>query len=273
MRFLLKFILGFIVVIAIIILMAFLFSPSRYNILIIGSDQRAEGLKEGDVTVKRGRSDVLMVVSIPKSSKEQIAIVMIPRDSKVEDEENGLQKITHYYAMGERYESDTLGNLPLTKKKVEAMLDEKMNATFEVTFSGFADIITLLGGVETESGHLDAEQAVELVRNRYSQQNGDFGRAAEQREILKGALEKIKNMSNAKKVYDYFKTTPKARLKWDRPSTLTFGLAFIIGHIGHFDLGEIQEIELPGEGVRVGGLYYWQLDEEKVSDLVKIYLK
>ncbi|MFA6027454.1 MAG: LCP family protein [Patescibacteria group bacterium] len=272
MKFVLKFILGLVVIVAMILLMVYLFAPSRYNILVIGSDQRAEGLKEGDATVTRGRSDVLMVVSVPKSYKEKISIVMIPRDSKIDDDDYGVQKITHYYAMEERYESDTLGNLPLTQKKVETLLNKRMNATFEVTFSGFADIITLLDGVDTASGHLNADDAVELVRNRYSQKNGDFGRAAEQREIIKGAMIKIKQMSYAKKVYEYINTAPDARLKWDRAATYAFGLAFLMGHIGHLDIGEIEEVELPGQGMRYNGLYYWELDQEKVEEIVKEYL-
>ncbi|MFH0818740.1 MAG: LCP family protein [Patescibacteria group bacterium] len=256
----------------ILILAIYLFTPSRYNILIIGSDQR-ESAREGEPTIKRGRSDVLMVVSISKKKKDITNILMVPRDTYISDSENGDQKITHYYAMGERYESDVLGNLPLTQEKVEELLGEKMDATFEVTFDGFKEIIDLLGGVETSTGHVDSAAALEMVHNRYVQPRGDFGRAEEQREILQGVIAKVKNFNTAKEVYDFIKGSDQLRLKFNNTKTGCFAVAYLIGHNGKISFSEYEEIELPGENSRINGIYYWQTDSDTVHLTAKKYLR
>ena len=272
MKKILKFFLILGAILFIFMLSLYVATPGRYNILIIGSDQR-EGLKKGDVSVSRGRSDVLMVVSVPKRINRPITILMIPRDTKIEDEQYGQQKIAHFYAKGDRYESEILGNLPLTEQKVEELLHIHISATFETTFEGFADIINLLGGVDTSEGHLNADEATELVHNRYNQAEGDFGRAAEQREILKAALQKIKQPVYAKKVFDYLKTTKEVRLKIEKTQTAFFIMSYLLGHQGKLSLDEIKEIELPGEGVRLDGLYYWQVNEQEANVIIGEYLK
>lgn len=271
-KWLIKLFVLFVILVLIFVLGVYFFTPSKYRILIIGSDQR-EGLHETDVSVKRGRSDVLMVMSVAKKSKDKFSILMIPRDTLVEDEEYGTQKMTHYYAMGERYESDVLGNLSLTQERIEELLDVKMHATFEVTFDGFIDIIELLGGVDTTEGHLDAEEAVEAVHNRFTQARGDFGRAEQQREILKSALAKVKEPKNAKAAYDYMSDSEQARLKYNKVSAGLFGVAYLIGHGGQIGNIDFEEVEVPGEGTRIGGVYYWDADEEELKEIKKQYLK
>lgn len=250
----------------------YLITPKYYNVLVIGSDQR-EGLKEGDVKVTRGRSDVLMVVSIPKTNKKNVSILMIPRDTLVKDKEYGNQKICHYYAMGERYESKIMGNLPLTKEKVENLLGIKMDATFEVTFDGFADVIDLLGGVDTTEGHINTEEAIELIHNRYSQPNGDFGRAEEQRKIMRAILSKMKQPAYANLIFNYLRGSEDARLVYNKVKAVLFGLSYLLGHQGKLDINNMDEIELPGEGTLVDGLYYWQVDSDGMKKMVDQYMK
>ena len=269
----------FFIALAIVIIIFFVtlggfyfFAPSHYNILIIGSDQR-EGLKEGDVKITRGRSDVLMVVSFAKSGKQPITILMIPRDTLIVDKDYGTEKICHFYALGDRYESTVMGNLPLTQQKVESLLNIKMNATFEATFDGFASVIDLLGGVDTDEGHLTTEEALELIHNRYSQTNGDFGRAEEQRKILKAVLEKIKQPSYASLVYNYIRGSKDVRLKYNKASVVIFSIAYLLGHQGHLNLHNTNEIVLPGEGTMLDGAYYWQVDESSMKDMINQHLK
>lgn len=275
---------GLLLILAILIILGltlggiYLWSPDKYNILIIGSDQR-DPLKPGDVTVSVGRADVLMVLSIPKQKHKPLSIVMIPRDTKVIDADLGLQKINHFYVLGGRYESTVLGNLPDTREAVEQVLGIKVDATLETTFQGFEEIVELLGGVDTSAGHLDAAAAVEAVRNRYAPATGDFGRAANQREILINLISRAKKWNNFFKINDYLKQTNQVRLIYPKFRTYAFSFAFLLGHLGNFDLGEIAEVVLPGEGARIytpafgKGLYYWVLDETGVKEMVDEYLK
>lgn len=244
--------------------------PDYYRVLIIGSDLRG---------TERSRSDSLMVVAVPKSSKNNVNIVMVPRDTYVEHDEFGVQKLTHFYALGERTDSEVLGNLDLTREVVEDILNVKMDATVEVTFDSFIEIVDLLGGVNTDEGHVDGAEAKEMVHNRMVQAEGDFGRAENQRAILQDIMKKGKSVEGAKTIYNYFQEADRARLRFDKVKTGLFGAAFLIGHRGRPSLGEVNEEVLPGYGDRIytpafgKELYYWVLDEEDTEEIVKEHLK
>lgn len=261
----------FVIIFLIVVpLLIYLSQPSYYKVLVIGSDQRGS---------EHARSDVLMVVAVPKKSDNQFSMVMVPRDTMIEHPDKGLQKITHFYAMWEN-EDEYLGNKELTTAVVEDLLDIKVNGTVEVTFDSFIEIVDMLGGVDTESqGHLDGAAAKELVHNRYNKEGGDFGRADAQREILRNLMSRVKDPVKARMVYDYFLKTDRARLDINRNGFMIFGLAYLIGHQGNISLGEVEEIVLPGAGQRIytpdfgKELYYWVLDEEGVKELVEQYLK
>ena len=263
-------IFGIILLVALLVVIGYLFMPDYYKVLVIGSDQRE---------TERSRSDVLMVIAVPKSSKNSMNIVMVPRDTKIEHEEWGLQKITHLYFLGERTDSEVLGNLDSTQKAVEDILDVSMDATVEVTFSSFIEIVDKLGGVDVAGEHVDGADAKEMVHNRFVQESGDFGRAENQREILRNLVTRAKTYSNAKMVMNYFDTAENARLQFNKIKAAMFGAAFFIGHRGKLSLGEMHEEILPGSNGRIytpdfgKELYYWILDEEGVKEMVEEYLK
>ncbi|MFA5995673.1 MAG: LCP family protein [Patescibacteria group bacterium] len=264
-----RFLLVFVLVLGLLLLGIYATQPRYYNVLIIGSDQR---------NTEHARSDVLMIASIPKSGNDKLSLTTVPRDTKIDHPEKGLQKITHFYAMWED-KNEYLGNHVLTQTVVEALLDIKINSSVEVTFESFDEIVNLVGGVDTSQGHLTGKQAEELVHNRFVQPNGDFGRTAAQREILADLLKKFKQPANARKLRDYFNTTKRARLTVNPVSAGLFGLAYLLGHFGQINLNNINEVVLPGESKRIytpdfnKSLYYWILDMDKTNELVKQYLK
>ena len=243
--------------------------PKYFKILVIGSDQRG---------TEHARSDVLMVVAIPKSKDNIFSMTMIPRDTKIDHPEYGLEKITHFYGKWEDPE-EYLGNKELTEQVVEDLLDIKVNGTVEVTFDSFIDIVDLLGGVDTSQGHMDGKEAKEVVHNRYNKQGGDFGRGEAQREILRNLLSRMKNISNAQAVRDYFAETDRARLDVSTNELGVFGVAYLIGHRGNVSLGDVEEVVIPGQSQRIytpsfgKELYYWVLDEEATKETVEEYLK
>lgn len=265
-----KFLAIFFILLVLVVAVGYMLMPDYYRVLIIGSDLRG---------TERSRSDSLMVVAIPKSSKNTINIVMVPRDTYVEHDEYGMQKLTHFYALGERTDSEVLGNLDLTKEMVEELLNVKMDTTVEVTFDSFIEIVDLLGGVDTEEGHVEGAEAKEMVHNRMVQAEGDFGRAENQRAILQEIMKRGKSINGAKTIYNYFQEADRARLRFNKVKSGMFGVAFLIGHQGRPELGEVNEEVLPGEGDRIytpafgKELYYWVLDEEGTEEIVKEYLK
>lgn len=244
--------------------------PAYYKILVIGSDQRGS---------EQARSDVLMLVAIPKSRQDSFSMIMIPRDTKIDHPEKGLQKITHFYAMWDD-QAEYLGNAQLTTEVVEGALGITINGTVEVTFDSFTEIVDMLGGVDTETyGHLDGTEAQEIVHNRYNKAEGDFGRGEAQREILRNVLSRLKDPVHARSVYEYFRTTDRARLDISQQQLMLFGLAYVLGHRADVSLGEVKEEVLPGEGQRIytpdfdKELYYWVLDDTAVKNVVNEYLQ
>lgn len=242
--------------------------PRFYHILVIGSDQRNN---------EPARSDALLIVSIPKAKADPLSLTMVPRDTKMEDGDYGLQKITHFYAMWDD-SIERMGNVVLTESKVEELLDIEIHGTVEVTFDSFTDIVDTVGGVDMSTGHVDGAEAQELIHNRFVQPAGDFGRATEQREIFKAVLQKVKNPAIARQLYDYLQTSQRARLRLSKSSLIGFGIAYLLGQRS-LDVPEIEEVVLPGEGQRIytpsfgKSLYYWVLDEEATQQMVEKYLE
>lgn len=258
----------FLMVLIITPLVIYITAPKYYTILLIGSDQRAQ---------EHARSDVLLLVSIPKNASAAMSLIMIPRDTKIDDPKYGLQKITHFYAMWDDT-VDRLGNRALTQQQVEQLLGIHINATVEITFDSFVEIIDGLGGVDTSQGHLDGSAAVELVHNRYNKPDGDFGRGAVEREVVKSIMERVHDLTAARWLYSYFGSAERARLTYGRSSLIQFAMAYLIGHHGRVDLASPQEQVLPGVGKKIytpdfgKELYYWVLDDDRTKALVSTYL-
>lgn len=249
----------------------YVLTPDRYNILIVGSDQRGE---------ERARSDVLMVFSLPKNPKEPTSLITIPRDSRVNIPGHGLDKITHAYVYGEREgEGDSiLGNIDLTKQTVEEFLDIKIHGSLEFNFDSFKEIIDMVGGVWTEDGFYDGEKALALVRDRY-RAGGDFARTSDQRQIVKAVMSKLKNKDKALEVYNYLKESEKADIRINKTKALVFGGVTFVRRFGKLSLGDIQTEFIPGEGGyeysdKFGqNLYFWIVDKPGKEELVDKYLR
>lgn len=246
----------------------YLTAPERYNFLVIGSDQRGD---------ERARSDVLMLISIPKSFRKPVSITTIPRDSLIEHPQYGMQKITHFYALGERTEGKLLGNVVLTQSVVSELLDIKIHGTFEVTFEGFKNIVDYFNGVDTSYGHLNGEEALAVVRDRY-RPGGDFARTTDQREIFESLASKVRSYSAFKHIYAYIQLHDFSRIRWSKWQVGHFAVAFVLGHLWTRSIGEIHEEALPGAGDYVytpafgKELYYWVLDDAGVQAIIEKYL-
>lgn len=161
----------------------------RTNILILGVDARP-----GE---EHSRSDVMLLVSIdPELNKA--AVVSIPRDTKLEKNPWGIDKIC-----AANFVSGPLG----AEKMVEKLLDIDIDYYVEMDFKGFKQVVDTLGGVTVNvpcrmykpsedinlqpgTQHLDGRQALALVRYRgYIQ--GDIQRTAVQQEFIKALAGEI----------------------------------------------------------------------------------
>lgn len=164
------------------------------NIAIFGIDSREDTYSKGN------RSDCIIIASINNNTKE-VKLLSVYRDTYVEIEGHGLDKITHAYSYGEA---------PLAIKTLNSNLDLNIKEFITVNFDAVKDIIDSIGGVEmtitseevshisgiTKAGtyNLTGEQALAYARIRYAS-GGDYKRTERMRDVLTAVANKVKTMN------------------------------------------------------------------------------
>ena len=179
------------------------------NIAIFGVDSRSSSLGKGN------RSDCIIIASINNATKE-VKLASVYRDTYVQIEGYGLDKITHAYSYGEA---------PLALSTLNTNLDLNIKEFVTVNFDSVAEAVDLLGGVDinveeneinylnmyqyetskvtgkeivkvTKSGlqTLNGVQAVSYGRIRYTE-GGDYKRTERMRDVLTAMLKKLQTKS------------------------------------------------------------------------------
>ena len=170
----------------------------KRNILVMGVDRRS-----GDT----GRSDTLFVTMLD-TSRNQAALLSIPRDTLVSIPGHGWDKVNHAYAYGGH---------ELSRKTVENFLGIPISNYVLVDFQGFIKLVDAIGGVDIdveksmqytdpydgENGlvinlqpgkqHMDGTTAIQYVR--YRDEEGDIGRVARQQKFMKAVFAKLRSAS------------------------------------------------------------------------------
>ena len=164
------------------------------NIAIFGIDSREDTYDKGN------RSDCIIIASINNTTKE-VRLVSVYRDTYVQIEGHGLDKITHAYSYGEA---------PLAIKTLNSNLDLNIKEFITVNFDAVKDIVDSIGGIEMhitaeEVSHisginkegtynLTGEQALAYARIRYAT-GGDYKRTERMRDVLIAVANKVKTMN------------------------------------------------------------------------------
>ena len=163
------------------------------NIAIFGIDSREDTYSKGN------RSDCIIIASINNQTKE-VKLVSVYRDTYVNIEGHGLDKITHAYSYGEA---------PLAIKTLNENLDLNIKEFVAVNFDAVQEIIDNIGGISmqinkeevkhipgiTKAGtyNLTGEQALAYARIRYAT-GGDYKRTERMRDVLTAVVEKVKTL-------------------------------------------------------------------------------
>lgn len=181
------------------------------NIAIFGVDSRSDDYGIGN------RSDCIIIASINNDTGE-IKLISVYRDTYVNIEGYGLDKITHAYSYGEA---------PLAIKTLNKNLDLNIEEFVTVNFDSVAEAVDQLGGVQlnitsdeikyingyidetsrvtgktsqhiTEPGTyiVDGVQAVSYSRIRYTD-GGDYKRTERMRTVIEAMFNKLKTKSLA----------------------------------------------------------------------------
>ena len=177
------------------------------SILLIGQD------KQGDQS--RQRSDSMILATLDKD-QETISLTSFMRDLYVSIPGYSSTRINAAYAYG---------GMDLLDQTLEENFGVKIDGNVEVDFEVFKILVDKVGGIDLELtqaeadyicgrdqsvlypqplrtdwnlqegiNHLDGEQALIHARNR-SIGNSDYRRTERQQEVLKAALNQIKNLS------------------------------------------------------------------------------
>ena len=176
------------------------------NIAIFGVDSREDDYGVGN------RSDCIIIASINNDTGE-IKLISVYRDTYVNIDGHGLDKITHAYSYGEA---------PLAISTLNKNLDLNIKEFVTVNFDSVAEAVDQLGGVELtitadeikyinsyidetskvtgkKSTHIttpgtytvDGVQAVAYSRIRYTN-GGDYKRAERMRTVIEAMFAKLK---------------------------------------------------------------------------------
>ena len=173
------------------------------NIAIFGIDSREDTYSKGN------RSDCIIIASMNNETKE-VKLVSVYRDTYVQIEGHGLDKITHAYSYGEA---------PLAIKTLNTNFDLNITEFVTVNFDAVKDIVDDVGGISMnitseEVSHipgikkagtqtLTGEQALAYARIRHTS-GGDYKRTERMRDVLTAVVNKVKtfNVSQLNKFID-----------------------------------------------------------------------
>lgn len=164
-----------------------------YYVLLLGSDARANDTAS--------RSDTMILVRVD-ANVGKATLVSIPRDTKVEIEGHGTQKINAAYAFG-----GPAGAV----EAVENMSGIEISHYAEIHFDELEKAVDQLGGIwvdvpvssnQTGSSHskyqfsagmqkMSGEQVLAFARERYGYNEGDFQRAENQRIVVQSLADAV----------------------------------------------------------------------------------
>ena len=235
------------------------------NIAIFGVDSRADDYGRGN------RSDCIIIASINEETHE-VKLISVYRDTYVQIEGHGLDKITHAYSYGEA---------PLALKTLNENLDLNITEFVTVNFDAVVDAVDALGGIKmnitaaevqyingyidetskvtgeksehiTKAGTytLDGVQAVAYSRIRYTS-GGDYKRTERMRDVIIAMVEKLKTKSvtQINKIAD--KILPKVYTNLDLGDLLS-----MLPALASFNISESEGWPYDNKGAMINEISY-----------------
>ena len=193
-------------------------SGNNFNIYISGIDTY------GPIN-SVSRSDVNIILTVNRDSKK-ILLTNTPRDAYVpiaDGGQNQKDKLTHAGIYG----------IDASIHSLENLYDVNINYYVRLNFTSFLKIIDTLGGVdiyndqEFSAGsnyfpigniHLDANQALAFVKERYSLSDGDRDRGRNQQKVITAILKKIisvESLANYKDIINKIQDSLQTNMPMD----------------------------------------------------------
>ncbi len=240
-----------------------------FSILLLGVDER-----KSDV----GRSDTMIVLSV-NPQKNNTLMISIPRDTYTQIVGKNIKdKINHAYAFG---------GIEMTMSSVENLLNIPIDYVAKVNMEGFEQIIDTIGGVKVQNAMafqegdyhfkkgmitLDGAAALEYVRMRKEDPEGDFGRQNRQKQVIQSIIEEGTSFKTILKYQNIFDILGK-----NISTNLTFAQLKELQQNYRPSFSNIQQIYFEkGQGSTVNGIWYYIMDKgelAQVSDTLKEHLE
>ncbi|MDR6553888.1 LCP family protein [Paenibacillus qinlingensis] len=255
---------------------------SSFNVLILGTD--AIGNEDS-------RSDVIIVAHVMPNEKK-VAIVSIPRDSRVAVDNVGYTKINHAHIVGELHGGNKEGT-QLVLQTVSSFLNIPINYYVKTNFRGFINMIDEIGGIDIEvmediylgesslllhqgMQHIDGATTLSLVRERHSLQNGDFGRQFNQSQVLKEIAVKLLQPKQLPKLPKLLSLVKKDISDTNFSDGDLLSLAWLLNGVKASDFSYIQ---IPGHSslemdpLVKNNVWYWIPDMDEVKKITQDYFQ
>lgn len=211
-----------------------------FNVLLIGSDQR-----KGD---KLGHTDSMVLVHVDLN-KNNYQAVSIPRDTRIHLDGYGYTKLTSVQYIKQATVGSQKG-IEAAVTAISEFMGVPINYYVETNYWGFQSMVDALGGIKmnvpfdvklthpwyaenrnkvisTGTYSFDGKMVTEVVHERYSLKNGEYGRQQLQEEALKGIAKKALSPSNITKLPALVKTIPQFVVATNMSTTdmLSLGLS------------------------------------------------
>ncbi|MBC1444251.1 LCP family glycopolymer transferase [Listeria seeligeri] len=241
-----------------------------FSVLLMGSDARA-----GE---ESGRADTIILATANKQ-QNNVKMVSIPRDTKVEYDNGDIGKINASYSNG-----GPSGTVSAVEKLMPGV---PVDYFISINMEGFKDLVDAVGGITVKNDidltsvnskfvkgdiNLNGTEALQYVRIRHEDPRGDFGRQDRQRDVIIGIANKVVSSSGIsnfesimKAVGDNFQTN----------MTLTDITAMATNYASV--LKDVDSEELKGEGEMIYSesygfdLYYFVPNEEDLQKVITMF--
>lgn len=236
----------------------------KINILVLGIDERGNDV---------GRSDTMFVVSVDTNTKE-VAMLSVPRDTRVKIPGYGWDKINHAYADGGH---------KLSQQAAEGLLGIPLDYYILINFAGFNKIIDAVGGVTLDVDkrmhyedpydnlvidlypgrqRLDGRTAIQYVR--YRDEEGDIGRVQRQQKFIKAMLAEVVSPAVLTKLPEIIKEVSTV-IKTDMSTGEMLNLARLLNDAAEQGL---KTDMVPGKPAYIDTVSYWLPDVVAVRESI-----
>ena len=237
----------------------FISAQDKVNILVMGVDERSDDV---------GRSDTMFVITVDTKTKS-VALLSIPRDTRLKIPGHGWDKINHAYAYGGH---------KLTQQSVEELLGIPIDHYVMINFKGFQKIVDAIGGVDIDVEkrmyyedpydgpdgfvidlrpgvqHMDGHTAIQYVR--YRDEEGDIGRIQRQQKFIKALFKEVASPSIITKVPAIIKEV-SSTISSDMSTAEMINLAQILNDA--YKQG-LKTDMVPGKPAYIDDISYWLPD-------------